>query len=211
MSQPRVVALLLSRGLCGLAFFVLTGTFDLFCKQRFSMTPETFGYFLSFIGLSFAVSNGLLVPFVHRLAGGGDGDASAEWRMLVGGMCVLGCGRLTLALSFTLPVLVGGDLLVAIGGSLVGSATPALLSRAAQPGALGTLLGVSNSVHSVAGVLGPTLSGVLFELHGPGAPAAVAAALCFTAAALFVWVSPGSDDAGTDHREHPRSREKKVA
>ena len=79
MSQPRVVALLLSRGLCGLAFFVLTGTFDLFCKQRFSMTPETFGYFLSFIGLSFAVSNGLLVPFVHRsLAGGGDGDASAD-------------------------------------------------------------------------------------------------------------------------------------
>ena len=37
------------------------GTFDLLCKERFALDPETFGYFLSFIGVCFAVCNAVLV------------------------------------------------------------------------------------------------------------------------------------------------------
>lgn len=40
-NRRTVGALLLCRGLMGLAFFILTGTFDLYCRERFAMDPET--------------------------------------------------------------------------------------------------------------------------------------------------------------------------
>lgn len=41
-------------------------------------------------------------------------------------------------------------------------------------------------MHSAAGVVGPLLSGVLFERYGAGAPGAVAGGLCLAACAVFV-------------------------
>ena len=58
LANKRVMALLLCKACVSLAFFVLTGTFDLFLTERFQMDPASFGFFLSFIGLCFAFVNG---------------------------------------------------------------------------------------------------------------------------------------------------------
>ena len=78
------------------------------------------------------------------------------------------------------------DVLVALGGGTSGSVMPSLFSFEAPPGGVGTLLGIGQSVHSAAGVLGPLTSGFLFENYGPGAPSAAAAGLCLLATAVFV-------------------------
>lgn len=54
----------------------------------------------------------------------------------------------------TFSMIVFGDLLVAVGGSMSGAALPALLTKAARPGTKGCILGISQSIHSLAGDLG---------------------------------------------------------
>lgn len=78
------------------------------------------------------------------------------------------------------------DVLVALGGATTGSVLPSLFSVEAPPGAVGTLLGIGQSVHSAAGVVGPLASGLLFEKFGASAPGIVAGGLCLLAAAVFV-------------------------
>ena len=72
------------------------------------------------------------------------------------------------------------------GGATSGSVLPSLFSLEAPPGGVGMLLGVCQSVHSAAGVVGPVFSGWLFATHGTGAPAAVASGLCLLSCAVFV-------------------------
>lgn len=78
------------------------------------------------------------------------------------------------------------DLLVALGGATSGSVLPSLFSLEAPPGGVGTLLGVGQSVHSAAGVMGPLISGALFERYGPGAPSTMASGLCLLAVVVFI-------------------------
>ena len=72
------------------------------------------------------------------------------------------------------------------GGATSGSVLPSLFSLEAPPGGVGMLLGVCQSVHSAAGVVGPVFSGWLFATYGTGAPAVVASSLCLLSCALFV-------------------------
>ena len=72
------------------------------------------------------------------------------------------------------------------GGATSGSVLPSLFSLEAPPGGVGMLLGVCQSVHSAAGVVGPVFSGWLFATHGTGAPAAVASGLCLLSCGVFV-------------------------
>ena len=60
---------------------------------------------------------------------------------------------------------VAADLLVALGGATSGSVLPSLFSFEAPPGGVGTLLGIGQSVHSAAGVVGPLASGFLFDTY----------------------------------------------
>ena len=72
------------------------------------MDPASFGFFISFVGLCFAVVNGAVVPYlVTRLS------AST---IMVGGLLVLAAGRATIGAAQTVPVLMVGDVLVALGG-----------------------------------------------------------------------------------------------
>ena len=64
-------------------------------------------------------------------------------------------------------VTVAADLLVALGGATSGSVLPSLFSLEAPPGGVGTLLGIGQSVHSAAGVVGPLASGFLFDRYLP--------------------------------------------
>ena len=90
------------------------------------------------------------------------------------------------------------DVLVALGGATTGSVLPSLFSVEASPGAVGTLLGVGQSVHSAAGVVGPLVSGFLFEKYGASAPGTVAGGLCLLATAVFVLLL---DDRGYKPKE----------
>ena len=60
--EPGVGGLLLTRFLVGVAFFFITSTFDIYCRERFGFTPAQFGYFLSYIGLCFSLVSGLIIP-----------------------------------------------------------------------------------------------------------------------------------------------------
>ena len=52
----------------------------------------------------------------------------------------------------------------------------------------GLVLGVAESCHGVAGVIGPSLSGWLYEGYGSSAPAAVSGWLCAAAMGIVLAV-----------------------
>ena len=75
----------------------MTGTFDLYCRDRFGLQGGDYGRFLAFAGCCWAGVNGAIVPALFdRFIGEQDvASASAmEQKLLVGALLSLGLSRL---------------------------------------------------------------------------------------------------------------------
>ena len=116
----------------------------------------------------FSIVN-LCMPLLMRL--------TSEMSLFTSGAVVPACGRFTLAFSYSLPTMMCGQVMVATGGALLNTLGTAFMSKNAPPGSLGVLLGLSESVNGLAGVVAPVFGGMLFEYAGSSAPACTAGLL----------------------------------
>eukprot|EP00658_Telonema_sp_P-2_P005409 TRINITY_DN12018_c0_g1_i3.p2 TRINITY_DN12018_c0_g1~~TRINITY_DN12018_c0_g1_i3.p2 ORF type:complete len:260 (-),score=48.20 TRINITY_DN12018_c0_g1_i3:515-1294(-) len=64
--EGGVVGLLVTRVLLGAAFYLITSTSALYCRDRFGLSTTQYGYLLSYIGLSFSLVNGVVMPPLAR-------------------------------------------------------------------------------------------------------------------------------------------------
>ena len=177
VGQPGVTGLLAVRFIVGVAFFFITSTFDLYCRERFGFTPAQFGYFLSYIGLCFSMVSGLVVPpLVARYP---------SRFLFMAGLCIMALARLGLGLARTVPQVLLADFFVALGSSVVGTTGSSLLAEVGPAQETGLRMGLSESAQSLAGVATPALAGYLYEQYGNSAPGFSAAAFCMVALALF--------------------------
>lgn len=96
---------------------------------------------------------------------------------------------------------------VAVGGATFFSLFASMLSRCAPQEHRAFALGLAESTHGMAGVVGPVASGWLFENVSSSAPAIAAGVLCMLAAPvamalpLSVIASDLNDHTGTDERK----------
>jgi hypothetical protein len=139
-----------------LAFNVFMTVWTVSLKERFSFGPRDHANFMGWVGLWYALSQGVLAPLFIR---------EDPTLLLLGCTVVLSLGRLLsmLTSSLALVYVLMAAVIVALG--VLNTAMSSACSRLAQKDQVGGLIGVMEGVESLAGLFGPALGGVLFRLH----------------------------------------------
>lgn len=184
--EGAVVRLLAVSFLGLVAFSAFEATFSLFGNRRLGFGLAATGGIFTLVGLLVALAQWKLVgPAVDRIG---------ERASLRAGLLLNAAGLGLLAVVHSVEVLVAPLVLLAAGQALVTPTVSSLLAGRAEKGARGELLGIQQSVGSLARVVGPALGGVAFGHVGPAAPYLLGAAVVVTAAGL-VARAPGSADS----------------
>ena len=176
VARSKQIRLVLAGYLCiTMAFSTLQPTLSLLASERFAMGTREAGYLFALLGIvSVIVQGGLVRRLVPRLG---------ERRLLRISAIPFCLGLVTVGMAATTPALLAGLVLIGIG---YGGAVPsvlALLSRAADPERQGAVLGIGQSVGSMARVVGPTMAGDLFDVR-PALPYLAGAVLILAGAAV---------------------------
>jgi len=174
--ERRVLAGLLGQFfLFAFAFATFTSGFALFAERTFRwggrpFTPREVGYLFAYAGfLGIVLQGGLIGRLVRRFG---------EPRLVTAGFVALGLAYLLLGLIHQVGPLVAVATLAAFGQGVLRPALTSLVSRCAEDHEQGVVLGLSQSLTSLAQVAAPAVGGWLIEcgLLGPWAFAAAAAA-----------------------------------
>jgi MFS family permease len=141
----------------GLAFHIFMTVWQVSLKTRFNFGSKDHAYFMGWIGLCYAISQGYLAQKFIKIAG--------EDVTIVLLLCVIGLsvGRVFVMLTndLTLVYVIMAMVIVALG--VMNTAINSACSRLADANQIGGLTGLMESVESLAGLVGPTLGGVLYR------------------------------------------------
>ena len=159
LRNPRLSYVLIIYFLFIVAFSIMTTSFSLFTMFRFGYDAQHTGYLFAYVGiLAVIVQGGLIGRLVKRFG---------ELPLVILG-AFLFAGSL-FAVPFVGPeagglvaLLVGGGLF-SIGNSLSAPSLTSLASKSVGAGEQGSVLGVTQSVASLARAVGPALAAVLIH------------------------------------------------
>jgi MFS family permease len=183
-SRPEPRRRLLQFFAFSLSFSTLIGGLALFLERRFSFNVEHTGLIFGFSGLIGAmIQGGLIGRLVKRLG---------EARLALLGFMTMSLGYGLLGLAYVVPVLLA---LVAIGG--FGSAVnrpclTTLLTKSVGRGEQGAALGTSQSLGSIAQIIGPLSAGFLIEHQRLGSYGLTAASFAVLGVLLSLAPEPRS-------------------
>ena len=157
LKQPRLAFVLTIYFLFVVSFSIMTTSFSLYTMFRFGYDAQHTGYLFAYVGIiAVIIQGGLIGRLVKRF----------------GEMPLIIVGALCFAISlFAVPfvgpaagglgaLLVGGGVF-SMGNSLATPALTSLASKSAGPEEHGTILGVTQSVASMARAIGPFLAAML--------------------------------------------------
>ena len=159
LGNPRLSFVLIIYFLFIVAFSIMTTSFSLYTMFRFGYDAQHTGYLFAYVGiLAVIVQGGLIGRLVKRFG---------ELPLVIVG-AFLFAGSL-FAVPFVGPeaggllaLLVGGGLF-SIGNSLAAPSLTSLASKSVGPAEQGSVLGVTQSVASLARAVGPTLAAILIH------------------------------------------------
>ncbi len=161
LRRPALSRLILVFFLVILAFAGMESTFALWAMRQFGWGPSQIGYVFAYVGvLSAALQGGLIGRLTRRFG---------EERLLLCGLVLIAAGLLALPLARDLPILGIAVSGLALGMGLTQPSLNSLISRRAGRDEQGSVLGVSQSVGSLARVLGPAAAGLFFTELGRNA------------------------------------------
>ena len=181
MQSPGVRLLLFTRLMMGLAFHIFMTVWTVSLKQRFDFGPREHAFFMGWIGLCYALAQGVLAGKFIAMAG------EDPTNVLLLCVSVLGVGRVAAMATSSLAVVYATMAAVIVALGVMNSAITAAASKLAPPTERGGTMGVMESVESVAGLLGPTVGGLLFRLgeHVPIASVVSIYAVVFVTIYIF--------------------------
>lgn len=178
--RPNLPMVLLVYFLVLTSFASFEAMFALYSERRFGFTAATIGYMFAWVGVVLATVQGLLVGRVVRRVG--------ERVVIPGAIMVLAAALGLVPLAGSVPVLAAACGLLAFG---MGFNSPSLLSAISQladPRDQGSTLGVSQSLGSLARIIGPLWGGWVFDHLGVRFPFYTAGGLMLVAWVLSVGV-----------------------
>jgi len=176
LTRPGLPVLLVIQFVGLTAFSGFETTFALFGERRFAFTAVTIGYGFAFVGILLAVVQGLLVGRAARRVG--------ERALVLGGLFTVAIGFVLLPMAHTLPVLAVAVTILTVGMAFNGPSLLSLISRLSDEHDQGGIMGVSQSLASLARIVGPAWAGFAFERYGIGTPYVSSAALMGIALAV---------------------------
>jgi multidrug resistance protein len=178
LARPALPLVLLVSFLVMTAFSAFESMFALFAGARFGYGATTIGYLFAWVGLVLAVVQGVLVGRVVPRIG--------EHRLVPGAILLMSLALVGHALAPTVPALMAAMGLLALGMGFNSPSMLSIISRLADPADQGSTLGVSQSLASLARIVGPVWGGFVFDRFGIAVPFYASAALMLGACALSV-------------------------
>ena len=166
MGNPAFVDTLVLFFVFSLAFSIMHPILPLYASGRFGLGERAVGGLFAFLGIVSAVVQGIVVRVLVARTG--------EVALIRAAAVPFTAGFLVVGLASSLPTLLAGLALLALGfgGSL--PSLVSLLSRSAPEAIQGGSLGIGQSAGALARVIGPFVSGVSWDLLGDSAPYFVA-------------------------------------
>jgi DHA1 family tetracycline resistance protein-like MFS transporter len=164
--QPRLAYVLAIYFLFIVAFSIMTTSFALFTMYRFGYDAAHNGYLFMYVGIIGAIIQGGLIGRLVRMFG--------EMTLVIVGALLFTLSLFAIPLigqaaGLPLLLLVGGTF--ALGNSLAAPSLQTLASKSVGRGEQGGVLGVVQSVASLARAVGPTIAALLIHsaIPHPGA------------------------------------------
>jgi DHA1 family tetracycline resistance protein-like MFS transporter len=171
--QPVMAGLLAQFFLFAFSFATFTSGFALFAERRFTwdghpFTPREIGFVFAFAGfLGILIQGGLVGRLVKRFG---------EPRLVAVGFFSMGLGYLILGGIGTIGPLLVATAFAAFGQGLLRPTLTSLVSQIARRDEVGVVLGLSQSLTSLAQMIAPPIGGWLIGHGALGSWAVVAAA-----------------------------------
>lgn len=135
--------------------------------ERFAIGPRSISFvFFGLAAIAVIMQGGLIRVLAPRFG---------EHRLALGGVAAYVCGLFIVGVAPTLSVALIGLALCGVGSGAFNPSAAALASRQADAGNRGVVMGTYQSGASLARILGPFSSGLIFGRLGPGAPFLVGA------------------------------------
>ena len=144
------------------AFSSFEMNFSLYSEYRFGFDSTSIGYVFAFIGATLALVQGVLVGRVVRWLG--------EGRVIQAAIALIAAGLALVPLAGGVPLLVAACGLLAAGMGFNAPSITSLISRLSHADEQGGILGLSQSVASLARIIGPAWGGFLYDEFGRTSP-----------------------------------------
>ncbi|HSE30241.1 MAG TPA: MFS transporter [Pyrinomonadaceae bacterium] len=159
LKQPRLAVVLVIYFMFVVAFSIMTTSFSLYVMFRFGYDAQHTGYIFAYVGLiSVIVQGGLIGRLVKRF-----GELPL---VVIGALCfsisLFAVPYVGPAAGGLAGLLIGGGVF-ALGNSLATPALTSLASKSVGENEQGTVLGVTQSVASLARAVGPSLAALLIN------------------------------------------------
>ena len=166
LSMKNLKRLLVSAFLLWIPNGSLQAVFSQFTIDTFNWKPALIGLIVSIMGIQDIVSQGLIMPkLLIKLS-----DA----RIAILGMVseIIGYGFIAASALFSFyPLLIAGMFIFGFGDSIFGPSFNGMVSKSADPGEQGRIQGGSQSIQSLARIIGPVIGGQIYVSLGHAAPA----------------------------------------
>jgi len=171
--RPVLAGRLLQFFLFIIAFSTFTSGFALFCERRFTWNdhpfgPREVGYIFAYVGFLGMILQGKLIgPLVDRFG---------EQRLALAGFVAAAVAYLGLGFTYGIPLLLVVATVSAFGTGVLRPALTSQITHAAGRHEQGAVLGLTQSLSSVAMIIMPLVGTALIEHHELAAWAMVAGA-----------------------------------
>ena len=178
LHMPCCGALLHISLVYALAFTIFQSNFALWAKTRLHFTVQTTSYVLTYVGILAILVQGLAIGTLTR--------RFRERMLILAGAVVMSVSLLAWALTPNLPWLLIVLPPIALAGSVLGTVLSSQLTKAVPPEEVGGILGLSQSLQTVAQIVAPATGALLLERAGTWAPGALSSLLMAWTIA-FAW------------------------
>ena len=183
-ARPALRSLLLQFLFFMLSFSMFISGFALFAERRFEWNgrpfgPREIGYVFGFVGFLGIILQGLLIGWLVRRFG--------EVSLAAAGFAALVLGYLTLGLATAVSLLVIVAVVSGFGNGVLRPSLTSLITHQAGQHEQGIVLGITQSLSSIAAIAAPMIAGLLIERQMLTHWAWVSAAMA--AGGLFVWTT----------------------
>lgn len=160
--RPRVGPVLLLFFVGTLCFSAMESTFALFGEHGYGLGPQGVGYILAFVGSLSAVLQAGLVGALARRFG--------ERALVRAGFLLMGLGFIAAGLTPPFAAFLAVMGMAAIGNGVTTPSLSGLVSIFSHADEQGGILGIYQSLGSLARSVGPFLGGLAYDHFGHGSP-----------------------------------------
>jgi DHA1 family tetracycline resistance protein-like MFS transporter len=184
LRRPGLAVLLSLFAAAVFSFATMETTFSLLCATSYRMSPSHIYWLFGYMGLMTSLMQGGLIGRLSRRVD--------EAQLVAVGTSLLAVGLG--AAPFTPPLfpLLAALSAISFGQGMTSPVLSSLISKSSGKQGHGGVLGVSQSLGSLARILGPMWGGVLFDYAGPAGPYVTTAALMAIAAVVAFSIPSGA-------------------